>query len=785
MSKKNLELESGLVYTIVGLPASGKSTFLKQSGIPEDMILSPDNFRSVFAGTSYKFKDGSVVVDPVSAADNQVWEMVYTALEARMKEGLTTFLDAATFVKAGEREHVQNLADGYGVKVKSLVLPFDVDKSIHYDSLRKSRVGKDVIKRFHNVFLDQGGEEQLYSEPHYKVDVETKIDLVPNQLPHENYDIVGDVHGLYDDFVELIEDMGYAKDSNGVYRHAKGRNLLLLGDFVDRGTQNMEMLEFVYKQSKNTDDKFIIGNHENKLLNFVHFKEKKKKIIQVSPSAGLTAAEFLKLDTKTQQKYHRMLLEMPKYYIHKNVAFGHANIENFDPLRTPSSYLMYSDEHKISAKMRDRNSKDLNDNQDYAYSKLFESGINQYYYVRGHIPLQHQEQKHVTSLDDHQAFDGHLVTVSLNDLMSSIDYGYGVNNESIINRVKTQSRFNFKDYEKEHLGLYKKIKRLKKAGLAQFDQDADGLLQIFKYKKDVFFKRKWEQEHDLLSCRGIVFDFAGRLVQYPFDKVFNYNEPNEKGHRTGVELDKTKTYQVVEKLNGFLGNITRHPYKNDLLFSTTGSLTSPFVGYIQDMVKSDGVYGDLMKWTSKNPNVSLMFEVIHPNDPHIVKYDKSEQGVYLIGAREKVYNSKMFSESELDAIAEEVGLRRPSWEEKTLKKALDDMKSVQHEGYMIRDLDSGDIALKLKSSYYLSVKFVGRLSGNKTKFMFANPKQFKKNVDEEFYDLIDTITGNMTQEHFESMDTDKRTDYVRELVDASYKEKEDKNKKSKSSMKIK
>jgi len=64
------------------------------------------------------------------------------------------------------------------------------------------------------------------------------------KFEHGPFDIVGDVHGCFDELVELLGLLGYTNDSGeGVWRHAAGRKLVFLGDLVDRGPKIPPVLD--------------------------------------------------------------------------------------------------------------------------------------------------------------------------------------------------------------------------------------------------------------------------------------------------------------------------------------------------------------------------------------------------------------------------------------------------------------------------------------------------------------------------------------------------------------
>lgn len=58
------------------------------------------------------------------------------------------------------------------------------------------------------------------------------------------YDVIGDIHGCYDEMIALIEKLGYSLTS-GVPVHPENRTLVFLGDLTDRGPKSLEVVEFV------------------------------------------------------------------------------------------------------------------------------------------------------------------------------------------------------------------------------------------------------------------------------------------------------------------------------------------------------------------------------------------------------------------------------------------------------------------------------------------------------------------------------------------------------------
>ncbi|MGB8197278.1 MAG: polynucleotide kinase-phosphatase, partial [Acidimicrobiales bacterium] len=84
---------------------------------------------------------------------------------------------------------------------------------------------------------------------------------------HGPFDIIGDVHGCFEELVELLSDLGY-EISNGATTasHPAGRRALFLGDLVDRGPKTPAVLRLVMNMVRDDTALCIPGNHEVKLL---------------------------------------------------------------------------------------------------------------------------------------------------------------------------------------------------------------------------------------------------------------------------------------------------------------------------------------------------------------------------------------------------------------------------------------------------------------------------------------------------------------------------------------
>lgn len=279
-------------------------------------------------------------------------------------------------------------------------------------------------------------------------------------------------------------------------------------------------------------------------------------------------------------------------------------------------------------------------------------------------------------------------------------------------------------------------------GLVKGKQDKATGLFVYKYAKRVFYDNLWNTDPLLLEARGMVLDAEGNKVIWPFTKVFNYGE-------NGTTCRRDTRVEAVEKVNGFMA--AARYVNGKVLVSTTGSLDSDFVQLARRVLFD--VIPEYDVWWAARRNHTLLFEICDPSDPHIVN---EEPGAYLIGARD-MRDGHMASEDLLDFIAQGSGFKRPRRFVAPFDDAAQIAVSSKIEGYMIRSFPSGEYLMKIKSSHYLSKKFIMRMGAGKVKAMWENPQIYKAIVDEEFEELVEYLTTTYHMNvWFELTDQDRR-----------------------------
>jgi protein phosphatase len=119
------------------------------------------------------------------------------------------------------------------------------------------------------------------------------------------FDIVGDIHGCYDEFLNLTNKLGYLMDT-GIPLHPDGRSLVYVGDIMDRGPDSLKMMNLLFKIRDEHILYYSPGNHCNKLYRFA-----KGNQVQLTHGLETTVAE---LDALPKEKRRKFLSEYRSFY---------------------------------------------------------------------------------------------------------------------------------------------------------------------------------------------------------------------------------------------------------------------------------------------------------------------------------------------------------------------------------------------------------------------------------------------------------------------------------------
>ncbi|MGG0669415.1 bis(5'-nucleosyl)-tetraphosphatase PrpE [Sporosarcina koreensis] len=160
-------------------------------------------------------------------------------------------------------------------------------------------------------------------------------------------DIIGDIHGCYDELLSLIDKLGYSFAS-GLPSHTDGRQLAFVGDAMDRGPASLKTLELMFNLQDNHRLIYSPGNHCNKL-----YRLAKGSNVQQKNGLETTVAELNALPPKEKirflDRYRQFYEALPLYENPDNgkLIIAHAGIREQmigEPFsKKTQSFVLYGD----------------------------------------------------------------------------------------------------------------------------------------------------------------------------------------------------------------------------------------------------------------------------------------------------------------------------------------------------------------------------------------------------------------------------------------------------------
>ena len=260
-----VEIPEIAVVALVGVSGSGKSTFAKRYFKPTE-VLSSDYFRALISDDENN-----------QQVTSQAFDTLYYVANKRLDLGLLTVIDA-TNVQREAREAVLRLAKGQNCHAVAIV--FDLPEKLcrERNELRPDRNLKahvitrqsEQLRRSVRHLQKEGFRYVFVLKSEEDID---QVEIVRTPLWNNKksetgpFDIIGDIHGCYDELCDLLEKLGYeVKRDTCTALPPEGRKAVFLGDLCDRGPKNVEVLRLVMHMVKTGAAYCVAGNHDAKLL---------------------------------------------------------------------------------------------------------------------------------------------------------------------------------------------------------------------------------------------------------------------------------------------------------------------------------------------------------------------------------------------------------------------------------------------------------------------------------------------------------------------------------------
>ncbi|MGD0789348.1 MAG: polynucleotide kinase-phosphatase [Terracidiphilus sp.] len=264
------------LVVLIGPSGSGKSTFGRAHFKPTE-VLSSDFCRGLVADNE---NDQTVT--------GNAFEILHFIARKRLALGRLTVIDA-TNVQPDSRKALVELAREFHVLPVALVFNFPEKLCQERNRTRPDRdFGPHVIRNQSQQLrrslrgLEREGfrHVHIFNDPAELEGLEIERQPLWNNLKHEHgpLDIVGDVHGCFDEMNTLLQQLGYTVEPDGAdfrVTPPDGRKAVFVGDLVDRGPKITEVLRLVMGMVKAGTAFCVPGNHDVKLMRKLRGKDVK------------------------------------------------------------------------------------------------------------------------------------------------------------------------------------------------------------------------------------------------------------------------------------------------------------------------------------------------------------------------------------------------------------------------------------------------------------------------------------------------------------------------------
>lgn len=321
---------------LVGPSGSGKSVFAQKHFKPTE-VLSSDFFRGLIAD-----QEGD------QSASGDAFKLLHFITRKRLIRAHLTVIDATNLL-AKDRKPYLKLAQEFHFAPVALVFNLPPQLCLERNAARAHRrvppeVMATQLRRLENTlhYLDGEGFARIYklSTPDEVNAATVQREALSSDLRHAHgpFDIIGDVHGCYDELAALLGKLGYQiqgcpenPDSVSL-RPPAGRKLVFLGDLVDRGPKIPEVLSLVMSAVAAGHALCLPGNHDGKL-------KRKLRGHPVAVTHGL-AESLAQLETRSEE-FRRQTADfidrLPHHYVLDDgkLVVAHAGMK--EPMQGRSS----------------------------------------------------------------------------------------------------------------------------------------------------------------------------------------------------------------------------------------------------------------------------------------------------------------------------------------------------------------------------------------------------------------------------------------------------------------
>ena len=676
-----------------GCPGAGKSTFIEKNGL-KPYTLCPDDIRIMCASREL-YADGHFAVARNQKTEQETWKLVFELLEYRMSMGELTVLDA-TASKTKDIKQYKELADKYKYKVYCVDftdVPLEVCKKQNLMRSSDKVVPEAELERIYARFAKQpvpAGIEVIKPNELDKI-LDRPIDL----SSYKKIVFIGDIHGCYDTLMQYPDFKTELKDDT---------EYIFLGDYIDRGNQNAEIMKFIYSIMDKQNVCLLEGNHERWIRDYGNDVPAKSREFEDKTKPQLIAGGF---DQKKARIFYRKLRQMSHVtYNGLEILACHGGIPN---LNTNLTYL--------SADAFIHGVGSYADYKVIAESWMSQTKENQYL-IHGHRNVDGIDTEiadRVFNLEGKVEFGGKLRIVELS-MKSTGGIGQWpvieVPTWNVVELDNCQPITEDTNTEKAPVETVEQAVEYLRNNQFVKEKQLGNNISSFNFTREAFCSANWTKQTVL--ARGLFIDTDNnKIMARSYEKFFRIDEVNET--KLSVLKERLKfPVKAYVKENGFLG-IVSYNYKNDDLFiATKSSDAGDYVEYFKVLLEP---YKEklLEQFRTSNASLTYVFEVIDKdNDPHIIKY--GENKIVLLDI---IFNDLRFTTIPYDLLKEEANLigcqvKELAYTIKDYDEFIDLVNKADKEDYKFNGnyiegfvfVDQSGFMTKLKTGYYTFWKFM-------------------------------------------------------------------------------
>ena len=535
--------------------------------------------------------DGAFTIARNNQVERETWKIIFDLLEYRMSRGELTVLDA-TASKTKDIKQYKELADQYKYRMYCIDftdVPLDVCKKQNLQRSEDKIVPEQSIENIYSRFATQpipAGVEVIKPNELDKI-LEKPIDL----SSYRKVVLIGDIHGCYDTLMQYFKN-GLEDDVEYIF----------LGDYIDRGNQNAEVMKWLYSIKDRPNVCLLEGNHERWIQAYGMNVEAKSKEFEEKTKCQLILGGF---DQKMARIFYRKLRQMSHFtYNGIEVLATHGGIPC---MRTNLTY--------IPTCALINGVGEYNEYQDVADTWMKETKENQYQ-VHGHRntaqdPVQLADR--VFNLEGEVEFGGKLRIVELDSAgwnVIELANCQPITEDANIEKAPVETVEQAVEYLRNN-----KFVKEKKLGNG---------ISSFNFTREAFYSANWTRQTVL--ARGLFIDTDNnKIMARSYEKFFRINEVRETEM---IALKNRLKFPVKAyvKENGFLGIVSYNYKTDDLFIATKSSDKGDCAEYFNKILEpyKENILKQLRYYHEIDADLSLVFECIDvENDPHIIKYEKS------------------------------------------------------------------------------------------------------------------------------------------------------------------